>query len=120
MSSSQGTYVHTYGHRDSMTDPAQRAESVKKKWVDDVSLYVPIKLKDKLTLDTREQIIGHMLSDCNHEMHIELDSLQQYCLDSKMSIDQKKTRCMLFNRTTKHDFIPELHLNQDSNLEVVE
>ena len=23
------TYVHTYGHRDSMTDPAQRAESVK-------------------------------------------------------------------------------------------
>ena len=23
------TYIHTHGHRDSMTDPAQRAESVK-------------------------------------------------------------------------------------------
>ena len=27
---------------------------------------------------------------------------------------------MLFNRAVKHDFMPELHLNQNSNLEVVE
>lgn len=82
-----------------------------------------------LTQDTREPGIGpvtfhnrtgHMLPECNNEMQYELDSLKQYCTESKMSINQKKSRCMLFNRATKHDFMPELQLNSDSNLQVVE
>ena len=44
----------------------------------------------------------------------------KYCSESKMSINQKKTRCMLFNRAIKHDFMPELHLNQNNTLEEVE
>ena len=64
-----------------------------------MSLYVPIRLTDKLILDRREPIIGpvefhsrtgHILPDYNNEMQSELDSLKQYCSDSKMSINQKK------------------------------
>jgi hypothetical protein len=37
-----------------------------------------------------------------------------------MSINRDKTKCMLFNRAQKYDFIPELYLSEDTRLEVVE
>ena len=37
-----------------------------------------------------------------------------------MSINKEKTKCMLFNRAKKYDFIPELSLSQEARLEVVE
>ena len=127
-----GPKPHTEPIGQIITEPRRTRKPIptgKKKWVDDLSLYVPIKLPDMLIQDTREPEIGpvayhnrtgHMLPECNNEMQYELDSLKQYCTDSKMSINQKKSRCMLFNRATSRDFMPELHLNPDSNLEVVE
>ena len=97
----------------------------KKMWVDDLSLYVPIRLHDKLTQDTREPLIGpvsyhnrtgQVLPEHCNEMQSELDSLKKFCSDSKMSINKKKTRCMLFNRAIKHDFMPELQLEPDNPL----
>ena len=115
-----------------ITQPRKSRQPIgkgKKKWVDDFSLYVPIRLQDKLTKDTREPLIGpvtyhnrtgQILQEDKNEMQSELISLENYCLQSKMSINQKKTKCMLFNRAVKHDFMPELHLNQNRKLEVVE
>ena len=93
----------------------------KKKWVDDLSLYVPIRLQDMLIHDSREQQIspaqyhnrtGQMLAEQQNEMQSELDSLNEYCRLSKMSINQEKSKCMLFNRSRKHDSMPELYLNR--------
>ena len=37
-----------------------------------------------------------------------------------MFINQDKSKCMLFNRARKHDFVPELYLTPGNQLEVVE
>ena len=37
-----------------------------------------------------------------------------------MSINKQKTKCMLFNRAKKYDFMPELSLSEEAKLEVVE
>ena len=100
-----------------------------KKWVDDLSLYAPISLKQNLITDTRPETAmpvpyhgrtGHRLASGTNPMQIELDSLSEYCRQAKMSINRDKTKCMLFNRAKKHDIIPELSLSEDARLEVVE
>jgi hypothetical protein len=101
----------------------------KKKWVDDLSLWVPIRLQDKLVQDTRPAIIGpatfhnrtgQILPKDRNTMQSELDLLNEYCRTSKMFINQDKSKCMLFNRARKHDFVPELYLTPGNQLEVVE
>ena len=92
-------------------------------------MYVPIRLQSTLIKDNREPQIGplsfhnrtgQMLPEDKNKMQSELTSLNQYCHESKMSVNQKKSKCMLFNRATKHDFMPELSMNPTNNLEVVE
>ena len=61
-----------------------------------------------------------MLPLQQNEMQSQLDLLNEYCRQSKMSINQRKSKCMLFNRAKKHDFTPELYLTQGKKLEVVE
>ena len=71
----------------------------KKKWVDDLSIYVPIRLQSTIIKDNREPQIGplsfhnrtgQMLPEDKNEMQSELTSLNQYCHESKMSVNQKK------------------------------
>ena len=83
---------------------------------------MPIILQDKLIHDdSREQQFGpapyynrtsQMLPEEQNEMQSELDSLNEYCRLSKMSINQKRAR--------KHDFMSELYLNRGRKLEVAE
>ena len=37
-----------------------------------------------------------------------------------MSINKEKTKCLLFNKAKKYDFIPELSMSDNTRLEVVE
>jgi hypothetical protein len=37
-----------------------------------------------------------------------------------MSINKDKTKCLLFNKAKKYDFIPELCMSENTRLEVVE
>ena len=101
----------------------------KKKWVDDCSLTDPIRLPEKLVLDTRPKIIGpaqfhnrtgHMLPKQQNTMQSELDNLNEYCRLSKLTMNQEKSKSLLFNRARKHDFSPELYLKPGSRLEVVD
>ena len=97
--------------------------------MDDISLYVPIGLKENLVIDDRPNIVrpvpyhgrtGHQLPLGNNPMQLELDSLSENCRQAKMSINKEKTKCMLFNKAKKYDFMPELCMSDDTRLEVVE
>ena len=101
----------------------------KKKWVDDLSLYVPIRLKENLMVDNRPDTArpvpyhgrtGHHLPKRDNPMQVQLDSLSEYCRQAKMSINREKTKCLLFNQAKKYDFIPELSMSDNTRLEVVE
>ena len=63
---------------------------------------------------------GQILPPDRNPMQSELDSLNEYCRQSKLKIYQEKSKCMLFNRAKQHDFIPELSLGPGQNLEMVE
>ena len=101
----------------------------KKKWVDDLTLTVPVRLQDCLVPDTRPDIprpvpyhsrTGHRLPEHCNQMQSELDRLNEYCRNAKMKISQKKSKCMIFNRAKKHDVMPELFLSDNAKMEVVE
>ena len=101
----------------------------KKKWVDDLTLTVPIRLQDSLVPDTRPDIArpvpyhsrtGHRLPGQSNQMQTELDRLNAYCRSAKMSINEQKSKCMIFNRARKYDFMPELFLSRGVQMEVVE
>ena len=61
-----------------------------------------------------------MLPTDQNTMQSELLKLKDYCTASKLTINQEKSKAMLFNRAKKHDFSPELCLTAGSRLEVVE
>ena len=115
-----------------ITQPQRRRKPIpagKKKWVDDLTLTVPISLKDNLIEDTRATTVkpvpyhgrtGQRLPEGNNSMQTQLDNLAEYCRQAKMSINKQKTKCMLFNKARKNDFIPELCLSGEAQLEVVE
>ena len=63
---------------------------------------------------------GHLLPRQQNTMQSELDSFNEYCRLSELTINQEKSKCMLFNRARKHSFIQKLYLKPDSCLEVVE
>jgi hypothetical protein len=89
----------------------------KKKRVDDLSVTVPVRLSDCLVTDTRPDTArpvpyhsrtGHFLPlDCN-VMQTELNNISEYCEQNLMEMNQSKSKCMLFNRSKKFDFTPEL------------
>ena len=53
-------------------------------------------------------------------MQDNLDSLNLYADQHLMSVNQEKTKIMLFSRQKKYDFLPELQLIPNRNIEVVE
>ena len=63
---------------------------------------------------------GQILPPDRNPMQLELDSLNEYCRQSKLKFNQEKSKCMLFNRAKQHDFSPELSLVPGQNLELVE
>ena len=117
---------------DIITQPRKSRKPIptgKKKWVDDLSLYVPIRLKETLIEDTRPDTArpvpyhgrtGHYLPTTSNPMQQQLDSLSEYCRQAKMSINREKTKCLLFNQAKRYDFIPELSMSNNTRLEIVE
>ena len=50
----------------------------------------------------------------------QLDDLNVYAENHLMSVNHLKRKVMLFSRHRKYDFLPELSLTPDTNIEVVE
>jgi hypothetical protein len=101
----------------------------KVKWVDDLSAMAALHLPSSLVPDTRPNIprpvpyrgrLGLRLPEELNQLQSELSDLNVYAENHLMSVNHLKTKAMLFSRHRKYDFLPELHLNPDTNIEVVE
>jgi hypothetical protein len=101
----------------------------KKKWVDDMTVTVPIRLQESLEEDTRPDIprpvpyhgrTGHMLPLEKNQMQEEINQINEHCTTNKMSINTEKSKALLYNRSNNYDFMPELQLKTGSNQEIVE
>ena len=64
--------------------------------------------------------LGLMLPEQSNELKLELDNLNIYAKNHLMSLNHQKTKVMLCSRHRKYDFLPEIHLTQNTNIEVVE
>ena len=101
----------------------------KVKWVDDGSLMASLDMASSLVPDTRPELQRPVPYRGRFELRLprekntlqdEIDSLNQYAIDHPMSINHQKTKVLLFSRHRKYDFIPEIQLIPNENIEVVE
>ena len=104
----------------------QTGKTLKKKYVDDLSLLEKIQLQSilvatppivgplniheipQLMLPPEKSILQHMLAD-----------LALFTDRNKMKINHKKTKILPFNLSQKHDFLPQLSFPQCEPLEVI-
>ena len=104
----------------------QTGKTLKKKYVDDLSLLEKIQLQSilvatapivgplniheipQLMLPPEKSILQHMLAD-----------LASFTEKNKMKINHKKTKILPFNLSQKHDFLPQLSFPQCEPLEVI-
>ena len=99
------------------------------KFVDDVTFAEPINVKECVhrnpdpnpprPLAYRDRTL-HVLPAASTPLQGELEKMAQYCTDNSMMINSDKTKVVLFNAGRKYDFMPQLSINGQSNLEVVE
>ena len=94
-----------------------------------MSCMAALHLPSSLVVDTRPDIPrpvpyrgrhGLMLPREHNPMQDELDSLNVYARNHKISVNHQKTKIMLFSRHKKYDFVTELQLIENQNIEVVE
>ena len=102
-----------------------KSESVK--YVDDGTLAVSIDLKNSLTLDPtirpsplnfRERTRNILPETCNLLQYFVNDT-EQFVSENKMVINKTKTKVMLFNKSRKWDFPPEVKFSDNSNIEYI-
>ena len=84
--------------------------AAKKKWVDDLTLVLPLSLKNNLIIETRSTIArpvpyhgrtGQRLLEENNPIEIKIYEHLEYCRAAKLFINKQKTKCMLFNKASK-------------------
>ena len=101
----------------------------KVKWIDDLSCMAALHLPSSLVVDTRPDIPrpvpyrgrhGLRLPRESNTLQDELDSLNVYAENRKISVNHQKTKVMLFSRHKKYDFLPELELIENEKIEVVD
>ena len=86
------------------------------KFVDDTSSACEINLRQTLVRDPIERPKPNTWHENNqlvlpkdeNPLQTCLDELWQFTIDQKMSINQEKTKVMIFNLTKKYQFLPEL------------
>ena len=114
-----------------ITQPFKRRQPIRKmkvKWVDDVTVCAALDLKSVLIPEDRpvpqplsyHTRTGHRLPRQSNLMQDELDLLVRYTESHLMAINRAKTKALLCNTRIKWDFLPELNLGTEENIEVVE
>ena len=97
------------------------------KFVDDGTVAVSINLKKCLVpdhddrprpLNYRERT-RHILPDVNNLMQFYLSDTEEFAEQNKLVINKKKTKAILFNKSRKWDFPPELSFSDKINLQYV-
>ena len=107
--------------------PIQTSRAKAVKFVDDGSVAVSINLKTCLSADpeSRPLPLNYHERTCsvlppeNNLMQYYLDDAEKFAFENKMKVNPKKTKIILFNKSRKFDFPPELKLSGGEFLEVV-
>ena len=97
----------------------------KKSFIDDLTLLEKISLSN---LVSKPRIIGPLdfhdrfnLTMPAHKsiLHHQLDDLKLFTSNHSMKLNSKKTKCLPFIQSKTKDFMPQLSLDEGSNLEVI-
>ena len=106
-----------------ISGPVLQSISEKVKFVDDVIVAVSINLKKCLEVDPasrprpfREKT-QHILPPQNNLLQYYLDDTKKFTDENKMVINSNKSKVMLFNKSRKWDFPPEVSFSDNKNLE---
>ena len=100
----------------------------KVKWVDDLSCIAALHLPSALVVDSRPDIPrpvpyrgrhGLRLHRESNTLQHELDLINIYAKNHKMSVNHQKTKVMLFARHKNFDFVPELQLLENKNIQLI-
>ena len=108
-----------------MTGPALESEVEKVKFVDDGTVAVSINLKKCLVEDHVQrprplnfiERTGHILPAQINLLQYYLDDTEEFTRENKMVINSKKSKVLLFNKSRKWDFPPEVAFSNGENLE---
>jgi hypothetical protein len=97
------------------------------KFIDDMTMAESIYLKDKLIKNPNpvhplqyHERTEHILPKESSKLQQQLNDLKIYTEKHQMKINQDKTKVILFNNATKYDFLPNLTLDTDCPLQVVD
>ena len=110
-----------------ITGVVSKSKSEKVKFIDDGSVAVSINLKASLIPDpvrrpyplNYHERTSQVLPDEHNLLHYYLQDTENFTIDNKMKINSKKTKVILFNKSRKHDFPPEMTFSDKTMLEVV-
>ena len=102
-------------------------KSVNVEYVDDAAVAVEVNLKTQLRPDTEcrtfpltfRERTGHVLPPENNLLQIYLHEIEENTRTNKMVINKKKTHALLFTRSRKFDFPPEMRFLDGTDIEIV-
>ena len=102
-------------------------EKIHLKFIDDMTVAESIHLKEHLVQNPDlvhptkyHERTGHVLPKGVSKVQNILDELVTYTRNHQMKINQEKTKVILFNNAVKYDFLPQLTLDDDKILKVVD
>lgn len=107
--------------------PVTESKHEKVKFVDDGTVAVSIDLKKCLVpdpvprprpLNYRERT-GHILPDVNNLLHYFVKDTEKFVETNNLVINKKKTKVMLFNKSRKLDFPPEVQFSNSIPIEYI-
>ena len=110
-----------------VSGPVLKSKAVKVKFIDDGTVATSINLKKCLVSDpvNRPQPYNYrertqqILPPENNLLQFYLNDAEKFTKDNKMIINPTKSKVMLFNKSRKWDFPPELSFSDRTNLEYV-
>ena len=113
-----------------ITEPLSKRQPITKskvKWIDDMTVCAAVNAQSLVPEDRPvprplpyHSRTGHRLPVASNTLQTELDVLKLNIADNEMCINTLKTKAMFCCSWRKYDIIPELQLQPDLNLEVVE
>ena len=108
------------GDRITMKKKLKECNEIHLKYVDDLLVGEEVRMRNNLTVlplsqrilpDTYHARTGHVLRPDNSAVAKQLAEIEQYAVENKMKLNQKKTKLMLFNNCKVMDFAPEFQIN---------
>ena len=107
--------------------PVSHSKAKKVKYVDDGSVAVSINLRNCLRVNQSErarplifrQRTNNILPPENNLLQYYLADTEKYITKNGMKINKKKTQVMLFNKSRKWDFLPEMEFEDGTQVEVI-